>query len=229
MAKILSPILSAAAGSVGGASYQRSSSGQRITARSVPAQPRTPAQVNQRQLMAQVSTSWRSLDPASQQTWNVLAAQLRFQDRLGSSLTKSGFALFVGVNLPSIALGYGAVNVPPSPLPNNAPASITSCVVVADPIPSSNLVQLQLGVFNPVALYLLSCTLPFSPGRSNLQRVSYSTMGLYAADGGGMITAFWPAADPSHIPVIGQRTGLKLQTFNPSWLLGQPSFSSGVA
>lgn len=104
--RFISPIISDARGSLGGAVFARNPTGVYMRARTAPTQPRTPSQVNNRDQFTIASQAWRTLGSSLIQGWNAYAETLSRTNSLGVRYTPSGFQVFVEYtrNLQSIGI-----------------------------------------------------------------------------------------------------------------------------
>lgn len=113
--KILSVYGSAASGSTASHTASRNKGGQFLRLRSKPTNPRTAGQIGVRNAMAQLSAAWKGLTSSQRAQWLLLAQANPVPDKLGATITLSGFNCFFAFNAP-IFQGFGpsgVVLVPP--------------------------------------------------------------------------------------------------------------------
>jgi hypothetical protein len=129
-------------GSYAGVTSSRNRFGQYLRTRAIPVQPRTPKQTTIRSLFTAGSSDWRGLSDVQRTAWNDYAAQISYSDRLGSSYSPTGAALFVAacvqiggtgfvadapVELPTWSLSvFDMTYVDPTPGPEALTFSVSS-------------------------------------------------------------------------------------------------------
>lgn len=112
--KFKSAILTAASGSVGGATYSHNRGGMYIRARAMPVNPGSAAQQVVRNFMAQLTGAWTStLTPDERASWAAYAAQTAVTDKLGDTRYLQGLNWFVGCNVPRLQAGLARVDEGP--------------------------------------------------------------------------------------------------------------------
>jgi len=102
-------------GSVNYETYSRNRFGQYVRNRSVPVQPRSPAQVQVRDYFTQATTAWAELTEAQRDAWSNWAATHPKTDQLGQTYTMTGHQAFVGAYVTMQLTGEPNVVVPPEP------------------------------------------------------------------------------------------------------------------
>lgn len=113
--RYLSPLLSDARGPLGATVYAKNPYGLYTRARTIPAQPRTPAQLAGRAIFAAASTAWRTQLPGTLALWRTAALAYIRHDSLGRPYHPSGFTLFVGCWRNVLQVGGTAPPLPPDP------------------------------------------------------------------------------------------------------------------
>ena len=125
MAKYKGIVWSDARGKVNGLVYSRNTFGVYVRNLASPTQPRTPAQLNIRAIVQNLSRQWRDLTPAQRDGWNALAAQVTLTDSLGNSYHPTGQQLFVGLNTNLSLIGTSTITNPPAaPVLVNTPTNV---------------------------------------------------------------------------------------------------------
>jgi hypothetical protein len=127
MAKILTVPTS---GSIGNTTFSRNRNGQYIRQRSVPTQPRTAAQINQRARLTTAAAAWRGLTSAQQAGWNAFANSFTVVNSLGQSGHMTGLQAYTKVNTVNALNGDAQVATPPA-LPAFLPPTTTGITVTA--------------------------------------------------------------------------------------------------
>lgn len=117
-------------GSAGNLTSSRNRSGQYQRQRSIPTQPRTTAQINQRARLTSQSAAWRGLSDAQRASWNGFAASFTVVNSLGQSINLTGHQCFVKVNSVNLLIGDAAVSVPPA-LPSFVACTATAIACAA--------------------------------------------------------------------------------------------------
>lgn len=88
-------------GSMAGNTFARNRAGNYIRARTTPINPNTALQVAVRSAMALLTVRWAQTLTAAQRTaWNLYAANVVMQNRLGESMNLSGFNHYLRSNMP---------------------------------------------------------------------------------------------------------------------------------
>jgi hypothetical protein len=117
-------------GSVGARTSSRNSGGQYVRQRSMPTQPRTPAQVNQRARLTSQSAAWRGLTDAQRAGWNAFAQSFTIVNTLGTAIHLTGAQCFIKVNTVNLINGDATVQLPPV-LPAFVANTVTALTAVA--------------------------------------------------------------------------------------------------
>lgn len=112
-------------GSVGAVTSSRNRSGQYRRQRSMPTQPRTPAQVAARSRLSSQSAAWRGLTDAQRASWNGFANSFTMVNSLGATISLTGHQTFCKINSVNLLNGDAVVTVPPA-LPSFTSCSATS-------------------------------------------------------------------------------------------------------
>src|ERR1035438_19129 len=79
----------------------------------IPANPRTPSQMEVRNPLTRVSARWRALEEVQRTAWVVAAKEAKSNSRLGQSGALSGFLLFTKINCTLSQFGEAQVDAPP--------------------------------------------------------------------------------------------------------------------
>jgi hypothetical protein len=116
--KYLSPLLSDARASIGGATASKNRGGNYFRARVAPVQPRSVAQQEQRANLAALSGGWKGLTQSQRDGWSALASGITLKDSLGNSYKPSGSQLYVGNNRNLSQIGETVVDDAPTSKPD---------------------------------------------------------------------------------------------------------------
>ena len=111
-------------GSVGNRTSSRNRSGQYIRQRSLPVQPRTPAQVNARARLSDVSAAWRGLTDAQRANWIAFGQSFTVVNSLGQTINLTGSQCYIKVNTVNLLNGDATVTAPPA-LPTFVACTVT--------------------------------------------------------------------------------------------------------
>lgn len=100
--KFKSPVYTQVSGSIGGLVYSHSRGGTMYTrARSIPADPQTPFQVQVRNVLAGLVGFWsQTLSAAQRNAWNAYGENTPVLNALGDSILLTGQNWFIGANTP---------------------------------------------------------------------------------------------------------------------------------
>ena len=104
-------------GSIGGQVHSKNRYGQYIRAKVVPVNPRSNAQSAIRSIMASITDKWSSVLTSVQRTaWETYAAAVTMTNRLGESITLTGFNHYVRSNTARRNVGMTRLDVAPTTL-----------------------------------------------------------------------------------------------------------------
>lgn len=117
-------------GSVGGVVYSRNRNGAYMRQRSMPTQPRTSAQVNQRARLSDASAAWRGLTAVQMASWIAFANSFTVANSLGTANHMTGTQAYVKVNSVNALNGDAQVATPPA-LPTFVPNTTTGMTATA--------------------------------------------------------------------------------------------------
>lgn len=117
-------------GSVGARTSSRNSGGQYVRQRSMPTQPRTPAQVNQRARLTSQSSAWRGITDAQRAAWNAFAQSFTIVNTLGTAIHLTGAQCYIKVNSVNLINGDATVDIPPL-LPAFIAVTVTGLTAVS--------------------------------------------------------------------------------------------------
>ncbi len=115
MAKITpGPLIGAISGSIGGATYSKNRYGLYIRNRSIPVNPGTTYQLEQRATISSMSKSWGLLTDAGRQAWKTWCQNNPVMDVLGNAQVLTGHAAFVRLNTRLYNAGETPLTAPPA-------------------------------------------------------------------------------------------------------------------
>lgn len=101
-------------GSVGGVVASHNKGGQYLRNRSVPTNPNSTGQQRARNYFGGAAIAWAALSAANRAGWEAYAAGTPVLNRLGESITLSGFNWYVAANAFIQQTGGGAISAAPS-------------------------------------------------------------------------------------------------------------------
>lgn len=96
--KYIGLLTSSASGKLGGVVASHNRNGQYFRKHSTPTQPRTASQKTQRNLLASLSSQFKSLTSEQISGWNALGATVTLKSKLGTTYHPTGQQLFVSCN-----------------------------------------------------------------------------------------------------------------------------------
>lgn len=175
MAGVRSPIINDAAGSIGGAAFQRGASGLILRAKRRPANPQTPRQIAQRAETAFLASQWPSLEESDRLSWNALAEDKTGRTRFGDRLKYSGMNLFMKANANARLVGATTVI--------NSPVNVEAVVppTISGALANETDMTLTLSSALPTGWRLaVFASKPFSVGRKSAPTnfiQSFTTLG----------------------------------------------------
>jgi len=134
----LGGLVSEIRGSIGSHTFARNKSGAYVRSRTIPVNPRAPLQQEIRSLIAQLRDRWlTTLTEAQREAWGVYAKNTLMTNRLGESVTLTGWNQYCRSNL---SIGYtGGDFVDAAPVEFALPEQDPSVVVTASDAAENNL------------------------------------------------------------------------------------------
>lgn len=103
-----SQVIASASGSAGGLTASRNRYGMYFRARVVPVDPSSIQQQFARAFFRTAATSWKNLTDVQRDGWETYADNTPMQNKLGQTVTLTGFAQYVRTNSFSLSVGLGA-------------------------------------------------------------------------------------------------------------------------
>jgi len=121
------PIVSNARKKIGGIVATKGHAGNFLRSKVAPIQPRTTAQRNVRANFTALAKTWQTLGALAIASFNALAASVKKKDRLGNSVTSTGFQLFMSLsrNLLSVP-SYAPLTTAPASLVATSPGTLAA-------------------------------------------------------------------------------------------------------
>ncbi len=119
-------------GSQANTTYSRNKGGQYTRNRSIPVNPRTPAQTSARNLLGAAASAWRDLEFENQILWNDYAATQPKLNSLGATFFWSGMQTFVECYIVKLGIGEAVPVTPPADV-TFAPLTIGATISAAGP------------------------------------------------------------------------------------------------
>ena len=126
-------------GKCGNTVWQRNRWGQISYPYFIPANPRTPAQLQVRASFGSVSARWRTLTEEQRQSWCVAGKTKKTRRRLGLSWPLPGFNYFVKINVALAYRGQAQTDLPPIDSPQPAtpvPSLLHTLMLQAQQVPT---------------------------------------------------------------------------------------------
>lgn len=177
--KYLSPLLSDARASIGGATASKNRGGNYFRARVAPVQPRSVAQQEQRSNLATLSGAWKGLTASQRAGWNALAATITLKDSLGNSYNPTGSQLYVGNNRNLSQVNSTVVDTPPTSKPDFE--DVTPLTLTATAGTPTMAITTGLGAAPTGTIFLVKAAAQQSPGRSFVGQSRYRVIGHFPA------------------------------------------------
>ncbi len=185
--------------------------GQISRALAIPANPRTPSQMNVRGILTNVSARWRALQETQRAAWMAAATQVKSETRLGQNGNLSGFLLFTKINCTLAQFGQEQVDVPPAPpvFPDLAPQSL----VITN---TGGVVALTLTCpGNPGENTIVRGSAPLSQGRQTCDDFRVLGTCPVPADGSADITGLYTAR--YGVPPVGKKVYVRVNQVVDGW------------
>ena len=123
------PSIADIAGSIGGVSFQRNTSGAIARSRISPAISRTNNLLNGPISVFNLTQSWRFLSPSDIDSWNAFAAAHTRENKFGKTVQLSGFQWYISVNTNSFLIG--GTGIPTAPT-YTLPAGLVSAYIAVE-------------------------------------------------------------------------------------------------
>lgn len=177
--KYISPLLSDARASVGGATFSKNRGGNYIRSKVAPVQPRSIAQQGARANLALFSGQWKTLTATQRAGFAGLASGITLKDTLGNSYTPTGSQLFVGLNRNLSDAVEPPITTAPSAVPNYP--EITPLVLAATSVTPAMTIATALSAAPTGFVFLVKATAQLSPGISYVGQSKYRIIGAFAA------------------------------------------------
>lgn len=160
----LGPVVSAAAGSIGGVTFQRDPGGTILRSRPLPTLRRTIRTNTERQGWQYLSRRWAQLTQVQRDAWQTQADLLTWSNRFGDPVRGLGYWLYLRCNGYRILNGAAVVDAAGAVAPLTALGSPTATLTVATGILN---VAWSVGAVPAAETWLYQATAPQSAGRSN--------------------------------------------------------------
>jgi len=116
-------------GKIGGTIFSRNSGGSYMKNLAIPVNRNTTYQTTARALLAQFAQSWKTIGSTDQAAWNAFAAVNPVINRVGDSVTMSGFDAYCMVNCNLVNGGASSTPRPMLPFTVTAPTSLSATCV----------------------------------------------------------------------------------------------------
>jgi len=145
---------------IGGHVASKNRFGSYIRTKVTPSNPRTPAQITERNRLASLSSAFRSLTVEQIAAWNDAAKLYAKTDIFGDLRVNTGLQLYVALNANLLQIGATTIDNPPAP--TNADVVFVQELLVSK---SQNQVQLTLSDDVPAtSAMVVKATPALSPG-----------------------------------------------------------------
>lgn len=140
--------------------------GSYFRTKTTPVNPQTSYQQAARQILGNISSSWRALTESQRRSWDAGAVNFPFTDIFGDQLTLSGQALFIKLNSNLEKIGQPRIDTAPLPQGFDEVALTSASVTLTSG--SISAMELSLNLATVPAGYSLAvyATPPINPGRS---------------------------------------------------------------
>ncbi|OGC93993.1 MAG: hypothetical protein A2W25_11265 [candidate division Zixibacteria bacterium RBG_16_53_22] len=162
MAKVIAPALSLrASGNLGDINYTEWRGAAIARIKNPAVQPNTSLQLAQQANVAAAAAAWStSMSEFERNTWEEIARNCKWSDRMSVRWTPSGYQLFMKFSVQALALGGSIQTIPTLPFPSTLPsraqvtynASIPRAEIILDTYPAGqdpDLIQVfRAGPFN---------------------------------------------------------------------------------
>lgn len=223
--KYISPLFSDARNKLGGTVFARNRSGTYARAKTIPAQPRTPSQVDNRTAFGSLATQWKALTQAQIVAWNNYAATLTLVDSLGHSFRPSGIQAFISAARYRGFIGGDPLVTPPTTrltFPNVFPFDWQIFNLPGIDFSMQLVAPIDWGSWGDWCV--ASCTPALSPGITFVRRTRYRRLIPSYTSFSNVIdvTANYLALFPQ--PADGARVGLRFQLVDPTSGIASPAY-----
>ena len=164
-------------GSIAGTTFSRTRGGAIARGRTVPVNPNTLRQADNRALFAMVVASWAELGGGKPTVngWNSWASEVELVNRLGEAYTPSGRQMYISVNMAKVTSGQEMLTN--APVNTNAPspdAGIVQIDALTEAAPDANILasmQTNTLLAQPDVTVYFDATPPVNPGVTNVENL----------------------------------------------------------
>lgn len=199
-------------GSAGNTVASRNKWGSYLRTRTMPVDPGTAAQLDQRAAFTSIGAEWRELTNAQRLDWAGLGDQMVRLNSLGQTYTLSGFQAFMSVNDTLDKMGLAGLTEPPV---LNEPTALETIAITLDDTPLFSIAYTATPLAAGTKL-LVQATAGVSPGINFMPRSGYRTIFYSAA----------AAASPANVlasyqakfgnPTLDEKIFTRMCVINPS-------------
>lgn len=180
MAKVkFSALVSEMRNKLNGSVFARNRGGAYLRNKVTPVNPRSEAQVAQRNLLTQFSQAWRSLTQAQRDAWSGVVSQWSRTDIFGDVVNPSGNTLFTRLNINIANVSGAIIENPPSP--TGVPA-LSTIEVTADQSTGAVVLTFDPNTIPADVAMVVEATPNMSPGISNANNQYRRVAVLQAGD-----------------------------------------------
>lgn len=157
----LGPIVTQAAGSIGGTTFQRSNGATIVRVKPLPIRKRTTYTNTERSMSQYLSRQWRAVSQANKDAWQLAADGLTWENRFGDTIRGLGYWLWMRCSFNRTVLGLSVVESAPTIAAVGAITGLAGAVGVG-----SGTFQLTWSSGNVPAAetWAVYATAPMSPG-----------------------------------------------------------------
>lgn len=159
----LGPLVTDAAGSIGGTTFQRNFVATQVRVKPLPTRRRTEYTNQPRSTLGQWSRTWRTLSPGRRADWQTAADALTWLNKFGDVIRGKGYWLYIRCNQVLSRLGFASVGAPAAPV---AFAGITGLTSSGSTATTCGFSWTSPDPTETGTVWMVYATRPMSAGRS---------------------------------------------------------------
>lgn len=199
-------------GSVAGVVAGHNKGGQYLRNRSIPTNPRSERQQTVRAAFGAAAITWRNLTGGQKAAWEGYANQTPLLNRIGESITVSGFNMYVRV-----AAYSGGIGISVSPIAPIEPGLSTIGVVTSASLSAAD--GMTLVTSGADATLTNGCLLQYGPALSPGVSFFNGPYSLFAIDsmlGTGFVDVAQVTPGRYGLPLVGERRPIRVRAMDAS-------------
>lgn len=206
-------------GSLGSTTASHNRYGAYLRSRTIPVNPNTTLQQQQRDDLSQLTTHWRLLTSNQRNDWKTLGGQMTRTDSLGVTYNLTGIQAYISVNRYRILFGLGIVDDAP------AMGGVPSLLTLGLTASNTGVLQTLSVTYTPTPLgannrLMVAATPDVSAGRSFFSRGEYRTVLYSAADAASPLDILAAWQSKFGTLTVGERISVRAWPISADFIAG---------